>query len=67
MASKIEVYGAIKHYAGAQGVIFYIQTYDPKKSTSDSPVVDSYNYDIPFEAWAKFKDSNVKITIEKAE
>ena len=68
MASKIEVYGKVNHYATQDGVIFSLVTYDPKKKDStDSPMISEFNYNIPFEIWSKYKDKNVKITIEQVD
>ena len=64
--AKLEFYGRVKHYASNGSVVFYLEQYDPKKKDKEGSDVMSYStLEIPFEIWSKFKDSDVKITIDK--
>lgn len=61
----MELTGEIKHSAYDGKVQFYFREVDPKKKPEDMDYVVNYQCDIPFKIWQKFKDSKIKITVEK--
>ncbi len=64
----MDIYCKVNHYPSANGSVeFSLSQYDPKKKDESGNPVSFYGFSFPFEVWKKFKDSNVKITVEKAE
>lgn len=61
----MEINCRVKHYPTSNGSVeFSLEKYEIKK---DQEITTSYGFSLPFEIWKKFKDGNVKITVEKAE
>lgn len=61
MAMEIE--GKVTHYPSSQGVIFNFQTTTTDKDGVDT--IKDWTYDLAFEIWSKYKDSKVKVIIDK--
>lgn len=63
--ANLEVEGKISHYAHDGEVRFSFIKIAPQKE-NDLPM-SVYDFDLLFEIYKKFKNSNIKITVEKME